>query len=38
LLRHGVIHHHGVFVNLESGVMQSLAVDAKAWRRFRRAG
>jgi PRTRC genetic system ThiF family protein len=37
LLRHGVIGHHGVFINLESGVMQSLAVDSTVWRRLRSA-
>jgi PRTRC genetic system ThiF family protein len=37
LVRHGKIAHHGVFVNLESGMMQPLAVDAKAWRRLRMA-
>ncbi len=35
LVRHGSIAHHGVFVNLEMGVMQPLPVDAKAWRRLR---
>ena len=37
LVRHGSIHHHGVFVNLETGVMQPLPVDARAWRRLKTA-
>jgi molybdopterin-synthase adenylyltransferase len=35
LVRHGVIAHHGVFVNLETGTMQPLPVDARAWRRLK---
>ncbi|NJK42898.1 MAG: hypothetical protein HC933_00340 [Pleurocapsa sp. SU_196_0] len=37
LVRHGKIGHHGVFLNLESGAMQPLPVDAKAWRRLKNA-
>jgi PRTRC genetic system ThiF family protein len=36
LVHLGRIGHHGVFLNLESGVMQPLPVDAKAWRRLKR--
>lgn len=34
LFRHGSIDHHGVFVNMQTGRVSPLAIEAAAWARF----